>query len=610
MALKRELNFLDLFCLASGAMISSGIFILPGLAFARTGPSVVVSYFFAGLLALTGTLSLIELTTALPKAGGTYFIVTRSLGPLVGTVTGLLNWIALILKSAFAIFGIAEILNLTLGLPVQISGLVLTAGFIILNAYGTKFASRLETVLVLILLTLMGAFAVTGFPHVNGTRFIPFAPHGWKAVFATAGFVFVSFGGLLNITSVAEEIKNPKRNIPLALLTSLIVITLGYVALVFTTVGISDPATLKGSMTPISDAARFSMGPFGFWLITAAALLAFFTTAIAGILSASRYPVGLAEDGFIPKIFSRVHSRFGTPLIAILATGLLIVISLFLNLDLLVKAASSVILVSYVLANISILVLRESHIQNYRPSFQAPFYPYLQIISTLCIIALIFNMGYEALETAVGFTVAGIVVYYAYGRKRVQREYALIHLVERIINTRITSHQLENEMREILNQRDEISQDRFDQIVEEAPVLDLDGPLSLDVFLERISPEIAGRLKLSGDHVERLLKEREKESPTAISPDVAVPHIIVDGKDLFQLVVVRCRKGVSFSADHPAVNAVFILIGSPDERTFHLQSLAAIAQIVNNPKFLKLWHQARDTRQLRDLILLSDRRRV
>ena len=108
--LKKQLGFLDIFSISAGAMISSGIFILPGIAFARTGPSVFVSYMLAGLLAATGLLSIAELSTAMPKAGGDYFFIARSLGPLGGTISGFLSWFALSLKSAFAIFGIAEIL--------------------------------------------------------------------------------------------------------------------------------------------------------------------------------------------------------------------------------------------------------------------------------------------------------------------------------------------------------------------------------------------------------------------------------------------------------------------------------------------------------------------
>jgi len=105
--LKKELKLLDVYCIATGAMISSGLFILPGLAHALAGPAVVVSYLLAGLLAMTGMLSQAELVSAMPKAGGTYFYVARSMGPVVATINGLLEWLSIALKSAFALVGIA-----------------------------------------------------------------------------------------------------------------------------------------------------------------------------------------------------------------------------------------------------------------------------------------------------------------------------------------------------------------------------------------------------------------------------------------------------------------------------------------------------------------------
>ena len=106
MKLKKELGLIHVFAIASGAMISSGLFILPGLAHAQAGPAVVVSYLLAGLLAMTGMLSQAELVSAMPKAGGDYFYITRSMGPAVGSISGLITWFSLSLKSAFALLGI------------------------------------------------------------------------------------------------------------------------------------------------------------------------------------------------------------------------------------------------------------------------------------------------------------------------------------------------------------------------------------------------------------------------------------------------------------------------------------------------------------------------
>ena len=110
--LKKELTFLDVFCLATGAMISSGLFVLPGIAHAKVGPALFIAYFISGLLALTGVFSQAELVSAMPKSGGAYFFVTRSLGPAIGTIQGLLTWFSLLLKAAFALVGIDAFVRL------------------------------------------------------------------------------------------------------------------------------------------------------------------------------------------------------------------------------------------------------------------------------------------------------------------------------------------------------------------------------------------------------------------------------------------------------------------------------------------------------------------
>ena len=285
--LKKELSFIGVFSLAAGAMISSGIFILPGIAFAQAGPAVVFSYFLAGLLALTGVLNVAELSTAMPKAGGDYYYVNRSMGPMLGTLSGVMSWFALSLKTAFAIFGIAELLSLLLGGSTVILGVIVCAVFVGLNILGVKEAMRLEIVLVLCLLTLMLLYFSLGINHVAVSHFDPFAPNGMGTVLLTTGFVFVSFGGLLKISSVAEEVVNPQRNIPLGMITAVVVITVLYILLLIVTVGILPGRELANSLTPVAEAARVFAGEAGFVAISIAAMLAFITTANAGIMAAS-----------------------------------------------------------------------------------------------------------------------------------------------------------------------------------------------------------------------------------------------------------------------------------------------------------------------------------
>jgi APA family basic amino acid/polyamine antiporter len=610
MQLKKELGFIDVFCIACGAMISSGIFILPGVAFSLTGPSVFISYTIAGTIALIGVLSIAELSTAMPKAGGDYYFVVRSLGPLIGTIAGVLSWFALSLKSAFAIFGIAEVIYTAWGFNLQITAVLIALFFIFLNILGVRAVSKFEVFLVIGLLALMLTYFALGVGNISFSRYTPFAPEGFLAVFSTSGFVFVSFGGLINIASISEEVKNAKRVVPSALIVSVFFITMLYAMVLFVTVGTLRADALKGSLTPIAEAASSFLGKTGYILITVASLLSFITTAIAGILSASRYPLALSRDALFPGIVGRIHKRRNTPYVAILLTGALIVFSLFFRLELLVKAASTIILSTYVFSNIAVIVLRESGLQNYMPSFKAPLYPYTQILSVVLFVFLIADVGLDAVEIALGFLFLSAAIYFFYGRKRAGREYALLHVIERITNRKLTTDSLESELRDIIHERDEVVFDRFDHKVRESEVLDMKGPLEIEDFLRGVSASLEGKLKIEGKTLFKEILNRERESSTAITQFTAIPHIVIDGHGIFQVVLVRCREGVRFSDERKNVKAVFILIGTRDERHLHLQTLAAIAQIMQDESFEKRWIQAKSPAGLRDVILLSARKRV
>ena len=214
MKLKQDLNLLDVFCIASGAMISSGLFILPGLAYARAGPAVIVSYLLAGLLSLPGMLSIAEMTTAMPRAGGDCFTVVRSLGPAAGTVAGLLSWFSLSMKSAFALVGISIFTALIIDANLHLLSVLFCVGFVLINLVGVKHAGRTQVGLVIALLVPMLLYILFGLSKIRVENLVPFAPNGITSILFTTGFVFVSYAGLLKIASVAEEFKNPARNIP------------------------------------------------------------------------------------------------------------------------------------------------------------------------------------------------------------------------------------------------------------------------------------------------------------------------------------------------------------------------------------------------------------
>jgi len=610
--LKRGLGLSHVFCIATGAMISSGIFVLPGLAYERAGPAVVFSYFMAGLLAATGLLSVAELATAMPKAGGDYFFITRSMGSAVGTVAGLLTWFSLSLKSAFALVGMAAFAKLLVHVEPHVAGLLLCAGFVALNLVGVKEAARFQVAVVMGLLALMCIYIVLGLPEVNVRHFEPFVDRergGVPAVFATVGFVFVSYGGLLKVASVAEEVRRPGRTIPLGMILSLFTALVAYTLMVFVTCGVLERDKLSGSLIPISEGARAFMGGPGFAALSVAAILAFLSTANAGIMAASRYLLALSRDRLLPEPVGRIGRRFRTPHAAILVTGGLVAAALFLKLPVLVEAASTVLILSYILSNISVIVLRESGVQNYRPLFRAPLYPWVQVVGIIGLAYILLEMGEAAFFISAVLIAIGFGTYWFYGRAQARRESALLHLVERITDRVLVTGSLEAELKDIIRERDEIVADRFDRVIERGVVLDVEESMDLESFFRLAAEKLSDRVGMSPSRLAALLLVREQESRTVIAPGLAVPHVVVDGEKLFEILLARSRGGITFSQDAPKVHAVFVLVGTRDERNFHLRALAAIAQIAQDPQFESRWMAARNEQALRDLVLLGQRRR-
>ncbi len=607
--LKKELSLVHVFTLASGAMIGSGLFILPGMGHAMAGPGVIWSYVLAGLLATTGALSMAELATAMPKAGSDYFFIMRGFGAGAGSIAGMLSWFSLSLKSAFAIVGMATFLGLIVNLTGPVSGIILAVVFVLLNILGVKEAARAQNVIVLSLFSLIILYVVVGLPKTSAELLIPFAPKGVGAILSTAGFVFVSYGGLLKIASVAEEVRDPGRVLPRGLALAIISVTLIYALAVMVTSGVLESPVLDDSLTPISDGGRVIMGEAGFVLMSVAAILAFVSTANAGIMAASRYLLALSRDNLLPSPLSRVNRRFQTPHIAIAVTGTLIILSLFLKLKVLVEAASCVLILTYILSCLAVIVLRESGLHNYRPAFTSPFYPWLQIVGVLGLGYVLFELGVAAYLISAGLITAAFLTFWFYGRRQSRQESALLHLIARLTDRQLVRGDLEAELKQIIRDRDEIVVDRFDRLVENAAVLDIDESMDKDEFFDLVARNMAPGFDLDADQLAEVFKEREKTSSTVLSPRLAVPHVVVEGEDKFDLLIARCRPGIYFSDQAPEVRIVFILAGTRDERNFHLRALSAIAQIAHEEKFENRWMQATDEQGLRDIILLASRQR-
>jgi basic amino acid/polyamine antiporter, APA family len=275
----------------------------------------------------------------------------------------------------------------------------------------------------------------------------------------------------------------------------------------------------------------------------------------------------------------------------------------------LVKVASAALIFTYIFSCVCVLILRESRLQNYQPRFKSPFYPWIQIAGIVGFGFLLFEMGKETLFSAIIFVVISLAVYWFYGRIRTNREYALLHLVERVMAKELTTHSLETELKDIIRERDDITKDKFDKVIEKSIVLDIEKHISVEDLFKRISEAVTEYLGVSKDLIYNKMLEREKESTCAISPTIAIPHIIVEGDHKFTIVLIRCREGITFSEEKTDIRTVFALIGSRDERNFHLRALSAIAQISQDPYFEKKWDNAKSVEVLRDVVLLGERRR-
>lgn len=612
--LSKKLNLLDVFSIASGAMISSGLFVLPGLAFAKAGPAVVVAYILAGIIVIPSMLAQIELGTAMPKAGGSYFYIERSMGPAAGTLGGFASWFSLALKSAFALIGIGAFAQLLFSdlteFHIKIIAIAFCILFALLNIKSVKLTSRFQVFLVLSLLVMLLLYCVFGIRKVNLHNFIPFSPKGLSTVIPVVGLVFVSFGGLTKIASIAEEIQKPKKNLPLGMILAFIVVMFFYVAVVFVTVGVVDAGKLAHSLTPISQGGNVVLGKLGMIILSIAALFAFFSTANAGILSASRFPMAMSRDRLVPGIFGKMTKGSETPLVSIILTSAFMIFMIaFLNLENLVKAASTMKIILFLYTNVALIVMRESRIDTYQPSFKVPFYPWMPIIAIIVYGFLIFEMGLIPLIITGVFVILCFAWYFLYVRVRVQRKSALVHIVERITNKKISSTTLTQELKDILIRRDNIVEDRFDKLVRSAIILDLDSSMDAEEFFSIVSEKLSPRLNIPSRELFDLFIDREQQSSTILEPGLAIPHIIVQGEKKFDILLVRCKEGIKFDEKEPPVHTVFVLIGSMDERNFHLRALMSIAQIVKEHDFYKRWNNAKDIEELRNIIYLSSRKR-
>ncbi len=423
--LQRRLGLYAVFTISIGAMIGSGIFVLPGLAFEVGGPGVILAFALAGVVVLPAALAQSEMATAMPRAGGAYLYIDLAMGPLMGTIAGFGVWFSLVFKAAFALVGLEFYLRRFTDLDPSFIGLVIGVALLGINLYGIRESGRVQAVLVTVVFVVLITFIGGGATLVESDYFHPFFNGGFVGLLETAAIIFVSYAGVTNVASVAEEIASPARTIPVAIISSLLVMMFIYPAVTYVMVGVTPPEIFGGDLTPLATA---STQFFPNWVVTAVSVvgvLALVSMANAGLIASSRYPFAMARRRLAPSIFSHVGKRSGAPTWAILLTGaLLLSFVAFLPIFELAKLASAFQLLVLAMINLAQLAFRSAGLWWYRPKFHAPGYPWVPILGIVACLVLITQLGLQALLGAGGIIVGGLVWYQIYGRSRAIKESA------------------------------------------------------------------------------------------------------------------------------------------------------------------------------------------
>jgi amino acid transporter/nucleotide-binding universal stress UspA family protein len=429
--LARDLGFLEAYTIGLGTMIGAGIFVLPSIAAEQAGPASMLSFLIGGIVSLLAALSLSELATGMPKAGGSYYYVNRALGPLFGSIVGWGMWAGLTFASAFYMIGFGQYLLPGLGsyltvlagwgdLGITIAALVMAVILTGVNFYGVKETGVLQNVVVLTLVALIVAFLGLGL--LDGPTIGEFNPNGWPAVAATVGTIYVAFIGFEVIATSAEEIENPSRNLPLAMFAAVVTPTLLYVGVMFVSTGILPVQTLAASRIPVAAVAGEFLGAIGALAMIVGAVLATVSSANASILSAARVNFAMGRDGILVNWLNEIHGQFRTPYRSITATGILtlVLVALGVGVGTLAEVASFMYLVTYALVHVAVIVMRRAAPSNYDPSFRIPdtLFPIAPIIGLFACLAILVQMHW--LVQAIGLVIVafGIGWYLVYARDR------------------------------------------------------------------------------------------------------------------------------------------------------------------------------------------------
>ncbi len=612
--LKKEIGLFGVYAIAAGTTLSAGFFLLPGLAAISAKEALVLAYIIAAIPLIPSMFSIIELATAMPKAGGVYYFLDRTMGPFVGTIGGIGTYLALVLKVAFALIGMGAYIALFFpSLEIIPIAVVIAIILGLLNIFGAKKSGKLQIFLVIGLLAILILFIGDGLPAVHLSRVKNIFQFDFSSIIGTAGLVYISYVGVTKVASLSEEIKNPERNLPLGVLlamgTAILIYALGTTVMV----GVLPIEKLMGNLTPVASAAEVFLGKWGVYILSLAALFAFLSVANAGTLSASRYPLAMSRDNILPPFFRKL-SKQGTPIKSIIVTvAIIIVLLLAFNPTKIAKLASAFQLLIFAFLCLAVIVMRESKIESYDPGFKSPLYPWMQFFGIFSSFVLIGYMGILPILFSTGLLLLGAAWYWYYAKDRVIRRGAIYHVFERWGRARYDG--IDTELRGILKEKGLRKDDPFDDIVHRSSVLEIKSKTNFEDVVKLVANILTNVISLPANEIIEHIMEGTRVGATPVTHNVALPHFRVSSIDHPEMVLVRAKEGIVIQVFDPlthdveetkTVMGIFFLVSPENNPTQHLRILAKIAGRVDDDDFAVKWENAKDEHELQEALLYDE----
>ncbi len=333
---------------------------LIGAASGIAGPAVLVSFVLAFLASLCIALPYAELACRYPLAGGGYAFTYSVFGRNWGFFMGWGYWGAYLFISGYVTLGFGGYLHALTGIPVAAGAVALVAFCVVLNIAGIKISGRTQTIIITVAILSLTGFSLLGLPKISQTNLVPFFPNGITGVFLATLLCFLAFGGFDMVAAAGEEIKNPRRNLPFAIILTLVVVLALYLIVTYVAVGLLPWRTLASSKAPLFLAGSNSIEPiFGPTFVALAAVLTTAATGNAVLVVTSRVTFAMSRDGVFPKSLSLVSRSNGAPWASIICCGIIMgIVAMFGSMALVTAIGGFLYVVHFMFPLAAIIKLR------------------------------------------------------------------------------------------------------------------------------------------------------------------------------------------------------------------------------------------------------------